>query len=102
MSRKLEDLTDQRFGHLIVIERVANRVSPSGVQRTFWRCLCDCGEESNVAARNLVDEHVRSCGCRGRDKGERSARTEQFDRPPSLELGDLDVDIVPSSRSRHS
>lgn len=57
-DRKLEDLTGQRFGRLIVIERAeTTHVS------TRWKCKCDCGKECIVLAQNLKKGHTISCGC---------------------------------------
>ena len=53
------DLTDQRFGRLVVIER-ADR-TPSGAIR--WKCKCDCGKTTVVAQSNLRMGHTQSCGC---------------------------------------
>ena len=37
---KLIDLTGQRFGDLVVLERDINK--PKG--RVYWICQCDCGK----------------------------------------------------------
>lgn len=37
MSR-LKDLTGQRFGRLVVIERTENFITPSGQPQTAWLC----------------------------------------------------------------
>jgi hypothetical protein len=47
------DLSGQRFGSLIAIERADDR---------HWRCLCDCGEWSAVRTSSLTDGSTRSCG----------------------------------------
>lgn len=60
-SVRFEDLTGQRFGRLVVLNRAEN--SKSG--RTQWRCLCDCGKERIVMAAHLKRGHSKSCGCLG-------------------------------------
>lgn len=56
---KFNDLTGQRFGKLVVIERAQNRG-----EQTMWRCKCDCGNETLVFASNLTrSQHTKSCGC---------------------------------------
>ena len=52
------DLTGQRFGRWLVIERADNRNG-----NTMWRCKCDCGTEKDVAAVNLRKGATLSCGC---------------------------------------
>ena len=49
-----KDLTNQRFGLL-----TAKEYTKGG----FWKCLCDCGNETIVDTRNLNSGHTRSCGC---------------------------------------
>lgn len=68
-GRELKDLTNQRFGRLIVINRQPNRISPSGLRRTMWSCLCDCGTTKDIYSWNLVRGLVVSCGCRMRAVG---------------------------------
>lgn len=53
------DLTGQRFGELVAIQRVANGKG----RQTRWLCRCDCGNESVVFASNLVHGMTKSCGC---------------------------------------
>jgi hypothetical protein len=55
---KLIDLTGETFGRLQVIER-----APSRGKRTYWKCVCKCGNECEVEAYNLTSGHTRSCGC---------------------------------------
>ena len=31
--------------------------------KTYWHCLCDCGNKTWVSAGNLVSGEVKSCGC---------------------------------------
>lgn len=59
----LNDLTGHRFGRLVVLDRAANKGG-----RTNWRCLCDCGTETTVAAFRLTGpQQTRSCGCLTRE-----------------------------------
>ncbi len=56
---KLDDLTGQRFGRLVVIERSTN--TTSGHPR--WLCDCDCGHQAIVDAKSLRRGTTISCGC---------------------------------------
>lgn len=60
---KYVNLTNQRFGKLVVLERVANHIKPNGKQIVMWRCICDCGNLSVVSSDNLKSGHTKSCGC---------------------------------------
>lgn len=55
--KRLDDLTGQRFGKLVVIERVWRKGA------THWRCKCDCGNETAVVNSHLVSGYTKSCGC---------------------------------------
>lgn len=56
---KLNDLTGQRFGRLIVLNKEPNLKSHS----TRWRCKCDCGNIVIVYASSLKSNATQSCGC---------------------------------------
>lgn len=56
-----KDLTGQMFGRLTVLEPTERRDSKGSV---FWRCRCDCGEETEVSADSLTSGNTVSCGCR--------------------------------------
>jgi hypothetical protein len=55
----LRDLTGQKFGRLLVIERYRCVRGP----HPAWSCLCDCGRTHIVTGNNLVRARVKSCGC---------------------------------------
>lgn len=60
---RLENLIGQRFGKLTVIERTENKITPKGQSKTTWKCRCDCGNEVDVLASNLIRGNTKSCGC---------------------------------------
>lgn len=60
----LRDLTGEKFGRLLVVERYRGRIRN---QHTAWVCTCDCGCTHIVTGNNLVRLKVRSCGCARRD-----------------------------------
>ena len=56
------DLTGQRFGKLVVIERVEDKLK--GKKKVVcWLCQCDCGNKKAVVSDNLMSGSTRSCGC---------------------------------------
>lgn len=61
------DLTGQRFGHVIVLYDTGFRNNQGHVR---WHCKCDCGNEFDTYSTNLVDGHTRSCGCNKHSKWE--------------------------------
>lgn len=56
--RPLIDITEQRFGRLVVIERSVNQHG-----KTAWLCACDCDSVTVVAGHNLKAGRTQSCGC---------------------------------------
>lgn len=62
-SGRALDLTGQRFGSLTAICLAAPRRDCNGRAIRFWRCLCDCGKESEVDGHALRSGNTRSCGC---------------------------------------
>lgn len=54
-----KSLIGQRFGKLVVIERVEN----NRFGHVCYRCLCDCGGGAIVDASNLRSGNTNSCGC---------------------------------------
>ena len=60
-----KDLTGQKFGRLIVIERGENYVSPSGNTCAQWWCKCECDnpELVLVTTARLKNGTTKSCGC---------------------------------------
>lgn len=69
------DLTDQRFGLLVVLERVEN--SRDGHSR--WLCKCDCGNTCVVSQENLHREGMIGCGClRGKKSAHGKSRTHIY------------------------
>lgn len=55
------DLTNQRFGRLIAVEKVRPAV---------WRFMCDCGNEL-ISGYSRVLYGQKSCGCLGKECGRR-------------------------------
>lgn len=57
-----EDFIGRKFTRLEVIsfyeiKKVNNK------NRSFWKCLCDCGNSINVSRNSLTNENTKSCGC---------------------------------------
>ena len=60
---KRNDISGEQFGHLRVIEKAADYISPKGKKETQWLCECDCRSRVIVRRTNLVTGHTISCGC---------------------------------------
>lgn len=55
----IKNLTGQRFGRLIALERTEQHKGHC----FLWRCRCDCGNETLVSTYFLTHGLTRSCGC---------------------------------------
>lgn len=74
-SLMTKDLSNKRFGKLVVIDRAGSYVNNSGTKNATWNCLCDCGVYKTVKSCDLISGKVSSCGCMI-SKGEYLVRRE--------------------------
>ena len=56
---KLIDMTGQKIGRLLVLERAEN--DKDG--KAMWKCRCDCGNDCVVLGAYLRNGNTKSCGC---------------------------------------
>ena len=56
-SKKITDLTGQRFGRLTVISLMPHEKG----EPVFWKCKCDCGNERTVNVVNLNNGTATQC-----------------------------------------
>lgn len=66
-----EDLAEQRFGRLTVLEYIGTNKR----RESLWLCECDCGNQAIIPKTALKTSHTKSCGCLHKDVvGERSTK----------------------------
>jgi hypothetical protein len=69
MCKKLNIKKGDRYGKLIVLEELDTIRIPSGQTNRVFKCLCDCGNNTNVRLVHLSRGRTISCGCLiGRNK----------------------------------
>lgn len=85
MAKKI-DLTGQRFGKLVVINK-ADKTNSAG--HLFWNCICDCGNSHIVSGAILRSGKSKSCGCdRVNDlTGKRFGKLKVIERAENTEKG---------------
>lgn len=66
-SKPQLELTGVRSGKLVAIERCG----VNSERRILWRCLCDCGNETQATASAIQLGLNKSCGCLNGPKGKR-------------------------------
>ena len=57
MNHNFKDETGKRYGKLTVISYEMTN------GKAFWKCKCDCGNETLVAGDKLRSGRTKSCGC---------------------------------------
>lgn len=72
MGKPAINLTNKRFGRLVVIERDFSYPSGAG-KSAYWKCKCDCGNTISVRQDKLKNGITQSCGCLSKE-----IRTEIF------------------------
>ena len=60
MKGKYIDLTGQRFGKLVVLQKSAKKTASYGC---VWLCQCDCGKQVFANTSALNSGTKKSCGC---------------------------------------
>lgn len=68
----LIDITGQRFGRLLVIQKAEPR---KGYNGAMWKCVCDCGKTTIVNGQNLKSGNTTSCGCYGIERKTNTPKT---------------------------
>ena len=63
-KERFENLREKVFGRLTAIEPTNKRINNSVV----WKCICDCGNETEVSAASLKTGRTKSCGCLKQEK----------------------------------
>lgn len=58
---KYIDLTGQRFGKLVAMQKIDNHKRNDA--HAYWLCLCDCGNSTIVSSSHLRCGDTSSCGC---------------------------------------
>lgn len=58
-SKRIKDMTGQRFGRLTVVGYVGKVAG----NKAAWLCQCDCGRSITVVGESLRRGHTTTCGC---------------------------------------
>lgn len=79
MRRNTQNLVGQRFGRLIVVDKIGKNAHGSPV----YRCICDCGNERTAPSSSLVGGVTQSCGCLRKERHfVTHGLTRDFKMPP--------------------
>lgn len=67
---RLVDISGQRFGKLVVLNREGSYTYSDNQTKTTWRCQCDCGKIHIATGSDLKGGKIKSCGCLKTSYGE--------------------------------
>lgn len=94
MSRKYKQLLPgQVFGRLTVLEEAPAPTEYTAYKGLWYRCRCQCGNETVVRRSSLVRGDTRSCGCLRREnsRGLAKDRRARSSLVPGAVFGRLTV-----------
>jgi hypothetical protein len=58
MNKNIKNLIGMKFGRLTVLG-----LSDKKSRKTYWDCICDCGNFKTARSDSLQDGSIKSCGC---------------------------------------
>jgi hypothetical protein len=62
-----------RYGKLVVVDKMPHQPN----KPPYWRCKCDCGNETIVVGHSLRNGLTTSCGCYKREKTSKIAKKDE-------------------------
>lgn len=60
-KKKREQLIGEKFNKLTILSVDEEKTKEK--KRTYYNCICDCGNKTIVPASQLFNGHTKSCGC---------------------------------------
>lgn len=69
---RIIDLTNQRFGRLLVLKLDCLNKKPGA----YWYCQCDCGKVVSVRGQSLRTGNTKSCGCLQKEMSSKKNMTD--------------------------
>lgn len=70
---KIIEESGNRYGRLVVLEYIGKTKHKAAL----WKCLCDCGNETEVRGYSLRSGGTSSCGCYQKEQASKSRRLEK-------------------------
>lgn len=76
---KIKDITTHVYGRLKVVDLDHIEKNKWG-SRTFWKCICECGNETVVRKDHLTTRQTSSCGCLEKENLEIISKTKKHNQ----------------------
>lgn len=73
MKTKVKSIIGEKFGRLTIIDEYRDFRN-----FIFYKCKCDCGNETTVYRSNLISGKIKSCGCMYKDSNQKFKKTNSF------------------------
>ena len=86
---KMDDLTKQKFGKLMVEKFHSIRKTKSNNKKYYWECICDCGNKTVVNRAHLKSGGIKSCGCLTNEKGKNARGFQGYEEISGKYFGSL-------------
>lgn len=96
MAPPIKDLTGRKFGRLTVASLIGRRK-----KRTYWACMCECGQTTEVSGGNLSSGQVSSCGCLRKEVLDRTSHGLSGTREYNIWKNMIDRCTNPDSQQFH-
>lgn len=90
LHHNAKDYTGEKFGSLLLIERL-NKYDG---KTTYYKCLCDCGNECIKRGNSIVRKMVSSCGCNWHNRGTSANKVSFDDKFAYIEIKGCDEPAV--------
>ena len=64
IDKCFKDMTGEKYGNLVVLERGEDYIYSDNRRTTQWLCQCGCGNTLLVSRSALISGNTKSCGCK--------------------------------------
>ncbi len=80
-SWNFKNLVGERFGYLLVVEKIDDTISSSGKNKYItYNCICDCGVIKAIKGASLTSKKTVSCGCYNKSKNKKEFGESSFNK----------------------
>jgi hypothetical protein len=76
------DLTGRKFNRLFVEGFIGRHSIRGGKRRTYWRCICDCGNVIKADSSSIKNGQTKSCGCYNLERTGNINRSHSLTKTP--------------------
>lgn len=89
-EKKLIDLRNQRFGKLLVVEKMEKE----NEHHTWWKCVCDCGNIYETTTAGLRSGHSKQCKTCSLKQGADNRRKKQEEFEQELFIVNPNIKVL--------